>query len=318
MTPRASRIVITGALGHIGSALVQVLPEYFPHCDLILIDSARMEESFIRTLPPGITCEFVAADVLNAPLQKIMGYADAVIHLAALTSPEDSFQQPLFVREVNVEGALRVASACIELQIPFFFPSTTSVYSRSGIIDESEPASAMLPQTPYARWKLEAEQTLSRLSSERGLLLAIGRFGTIFGPSAGMKFHTAVNRFCRQAFAGEPVTVWETAWDQRRPYLDVRDAARGISFVIARDLFRGGIYHWATQHASVREILNLIRMEKQSLRVIEVPSPAMNTWSYDVTTEKVQSLGFRFEGCLKEGIRETFEKLALKDLSLHQ
>ena len=34
-----------------------------------------------------------------------------------------------------------------------------------------------------------------------------------------MRFHTAVNKSCWQAVMGQPLTVWETAYGQKRTYL---------------------------------------------------------------------------------------------------
>ena len=38
------------------------------------------------------------------------------------------------------------------------------------------------------------------------------RFGTISGTSSGMRFHTAVNKFCLNAALNEPITVYKTAF----------------------------------------------------------------------------------------------------------
>ena len=42
------------------------------------------------------------------------------------------------------------------------------------------------------------------------------RFGTIYGVSSGMRFHTAVNKFCYQAAFNKPLTVWKTALNQKK------------------------------------------------------------------------------------------------------
>ena len=62
--------------------------------------------------------------------------------------------------------------------------------------------------------------------------MIILRFGTIFGISPGMRFHTAVNKFCFQASIGEPLTVWRTAYDQMRPYLYLNDAMKAFRLII--------------------------------------------------------------------------------------
>ena len=62
----------------------------------------------------------------------------------------------------------------------------------------------------------------------KGIIL---RLGTIFGVSKGMRFHTAVNKFCYQAAFKKPLTIWKTAYDQKRPYLDLQDACAVVEFI---------------------------------------------------------------------------------------
>ena len=50
------------------------------------------------------------------------------------------------------------------------------------------------------------------------------RFGTIAGVSKGMRFHTAINKFCLNASLNKRILVYKTALNQYRPYLSLRDA----------------------------------------------------------------------------------------------
>ena len=68
------------------------------------------------------------------------------------------------------------------------------------------------------------------------------RLGTIYGPSPGIRFHTAVNKFCYNASIGEPITVYKTALNQFRPYLSLKDAFKVFKFTIDKDLFKNNIY----------------------------------------------------------------------------
>ena len=68
------------------------------------------------------------------------------------------------------------------------------------------------------------------MREKAGLRFITCRFGTIFGTSIGMRFHTAVNKFCWQAVIGQPITVWRTALHQYRPYLDLKDAVKAIVY----------------------------------------------------------------------------------------
>ncbi len=82
--------------------------------------------------------------------------------------------------------------------------------------------------------------------------------GTIFGPSIGMRFHTAVNQFCWRAVAGQPLEVWTTASHQFRPYLDLSDAVRAMIFVLRRGQFDGRVYNVLTLNATVTHVVDVL------------------------------------------------------------
>ena len=139
--------------------------------------------------------------------------------------------------------------------------------------------------------------------------MAICRFGTIFGPSQGMRFHTAVNRFCWQAVIGHPLTVWTTAYDQKRPYLHLRDAGRMVGFLIQGDVFDGRIYNVVTVNATVRQITDVIRSFVPEVTVELTDSPLMNQLSYEVSRVRSEALGFEYVGDLTAGIGDTIAML---------
>ena len=194
------RIVVTGALGHVGSRLIRELPAAFPASDIVMVDNLATERyASLFGLPAGGHYEFVEADVLDADLERLFDGADAVIHLAALTNVARVDLRDRMQR-VNVEGTARVARACAATGAAMLFPSTTSVYGvPNGVVGEDCPRTELRPQSPYAAWKLQAEEQLCEMNRTGGLRLVIFRMGTIFGPSAGMRFHTAVNQFCWRA-----------------------------------------------------------------------------------------------------------------------
>ena len=58
------------------------------------------------------------------------------------------------------------------------------------------------------------------------------RFGTISGVSKGIRFHTAVNKFCFNAAISENINVYKTALNQYRPYLTLKYAFKVFKFFI--------------------------------------------------------------------------------------
>jgi UDP-glucose 4-epimerase len=304
------KLAITGALGHIGSRLIHSLaPGDFD--EVLLVDNLATQRFVsLFELPKGVRFRFVEADVLKADLGKLFSGMDAVIHLAAITNAAGSFDIQEEVERVNHVGTERVAEACLATKSRLVFLSTTSVYGTANeVVDENCAESELKPQSPYATSKLKAEKRLAELAATEGLRFIACRFGTIYGTSPGMRFHTAVNKFVWQACLGDPITVWRTALNQKRPYLELGDAVRALRFILERDLFDGNVYNVLTDNVTVGGIVEVIQKFVPDLRVELVDSAIMNQLSYTVSPAKFAALGFEYRGNLEAGIRGTVELL---------
>ena len=312
------RVVVTGALGHIGSRLIREFAVRCPGADVVMIDNLASERyASLYNLPDGCRYQFVAADVLTADLERLFDGADAVVHLAAVTNGANPHLRTLMER-VNVHGTERVARACAAVGVALLFPSTTSVYGvPQGIVAEDCLPQDLKPQSPYATWKLESEQRLAALGVETGLRFVVFRMGTVFGPSVGMRFHTAVNQFCWRAVSGQPIEVWTTASHQFRPYLDVSDAVRAMIFMLKRDHFDGRVYNVLTLNATVSHVVSVLSAFVPDVRINYVDSPLMNNLSYCVDHERFLKLGFTCTGSLESGIGGTVALFTARTASRH-
>jgi UDP-glucose 4-epimerase len=304
------KLLITGALGHIGSRLIHDLrPGEFS--EVVLVDNfASLRYGSLFNLPAGVPFRFVEADVCSADLAKLFTGMHAIIHLAALTDATKSFENEAQVEQVNFGGTERVAQACVAAGCRLIFPSSTSVYGvQEGVVDEDCPIDQLKPQSPYADSKLRAERQLAKLGARANLRFVICRLGTVYGVSAGMRFHTAVNKFAWQACLGEPVTVWRTALQQCRPYLDLGDAVHALRFILKRDQFDQRIYNVLTDNLTLAEVLDVLRELAHDLHFKLVDSPIMNQLSYTVSNERFRVLGFKFRGQLRAALAETVNLL---------
>ena len=304
------RVVITGALGHIGSRLIRELAVAWPGTEVVMVDNLATERyASLYNLPEACRYEFVEGDVLTADLIGLFTGADAVVHLAALTNGTRTDLHAQMER-VNVAGTERVARACAAMGIGLLFPSTTSVYGvPHGVVTEDCLEEDLRPQSPYAGWKLQSEELLRSLAQREGLRFVIFRMGTIFGPSVGMRFHTAVNQFCWRAVAGQPIEVWQTASHQFRPYLDLSDAVRAMMFMMRRRQFDARVYNVLTLNATVAHVVEVLSAIVPDLQISYVDSPLMNTLSYLVDNSRFSQLGFEFSGSLERGIGDTVAML---------
>jgi nucleoside-diphosphate-sugar epimerase len=300
------RIVVTGALGHIGSRLIRDLPAHFPNAEVVMLDDLSTQRfPSLFDLPAAGRYRFVECDVTKAELEPFIAGSDAVIHLAALTDAASSFSRREEVERVNLTATERVAAACLKHSVPLIVPSSTSVYgTQKSLVDENCAPEDLKPQSPYAETKIREEQYVTGLA-QQGLRAIVLRLGTIFGTSPGMRFHTAINKFCWQAVMGTPLTVWKTAYDQRRPYLDLSDAVAAIAFFIKRNRFDGRIYNVVTENASVRTVVERIKQFVPDLTVRFVDEAIMNQLSYDVANTRLNELGFKVSGDMECGIAST-------------
>ncbi|OFZ51890.1 MAG: nucleoside-diphosphate sugar epimerase [Bdellovibrionales bacterium RIFOXYB1_FULL_37_110] len=309
------KIVITGALGHIGSKLIRELPNRFINADIVLIDNFLVQRyCSLFQLPTNGRYKFHEADIFEADLVELFKDADVVIHLAAITNAADSFKNADEIEKVNFQGTCRVAKACVETKSKLIFLSTTSVYgTQLDKVAEDCSLDELKPQSPYADSKLRSEKMLSEL---KGLEFIICRFGTIFGISDGMRFHTAINRFCWQATMGIPLTVWKTALNQYRPYLDLEDAVDSICFIIKNQIFNREIYNVLTDNYMVSDIVGIIREIIPRTEINFVETQIMNQLSYFVLNDKFTNSGFQFKGNIKEQITKTIHLLKGANTSL--
>src|SRR5882724_2076945 len=305
------RVVVTGALGHIGSRLIRELPTVLPGVEIVMIDNLLTQRyCSLFDLAPAGAYRFVEADILTADLPAVLDGADVVVHLAAITDAAGSFGIAEQVERVNLFGTELVARACVGVGCAMVFLSTTSVYgTQQEVVDESCGADELRPQSPYAASKLKAEQLLQSLGRSDGLRFITCRFGTIFGWSVGMRFHTAINKFCWQAVMELPVTVWRTALNQQRPYLELGDAVGALRFLLEKTHFDQQIYNVVSVNATVGEVLDVLRRRVPDLEIQYVDSPIMNQLSYHVANSKFERLGFQFRGRLESGIVETLQHL---------
>ncbi len=302
------KILITGALGHIGSSLIRELPYMLKNIDNVtLLDNLSSQRYPSLFNLPNHKYTFIQDDIRNTDMDKILVDIDYVIHLAAITDAAGSFSNAEEVERNNYECTKVIANACLKHNVKLITLSSTSVYgTQDEVVSEDCSLDDLNPQSPYAKTKLLEEELVIEMCN-RGLNAVICRFGTIFGDSIGMRFHTAVNKFCWQAIHRIPLTVWSSAYEQKRPYLDLKDATNSFKHLIEKDLFDGEIYNVLTDNFTVKNVIDEIEKNIPDLKIEYVDNKIMNQLSYDVSNNKFINTGFQFKGSLQKSIKETIE-----------
>ena len=305
------KITVTGGLGHIGSALIRSNLAPIGVEEIVVIDSLstqRFSSLFDLGQNPKITFIDKSVEQLNSKDLEVIKGSKALIHLAAMTDASGSVDKKDELFKNNLGSTEVVIKLCIAEGIKLVFPSSTSVYgSQLSLVDEN--SLDLNPQSPYADCKL-MEEALIREAVTSGLAGVILRFGTIHGVSPGMRFHTAVNKFCFDYTLDKPLSVWRTAINQYRPYLALSDAINAIQHVITNEIYDGQIYNVLTGNLSLQKIISTIEeIGGKPARIEYVDSPIMNQFSYEVSKLKFEETGFEYQGSLNDDISNTLKIL---------
>lgn len=302
-----ARIVILGALGHIGSALIRSPQLIATGDELVLVDDLTTQRyPSLFDLPPQGRYRFVQGDAGALVGSLVDDDVRAVIQLAGASDPGAIAADRSLAHAGNLRITRMAVEACGAAGVPLFLPSTTSVYADSGgDLGEDAPTAGL---HPYTECKLAEEACVTEAFGQ-GLRGTVARFGTIVGPSPGMRFHTAVNRFCWQAATGAPLTVWSSALHQQRPYLAVDDAVALIAQSVTRDAWLGTTVNAASFHATVADVLDAIARVTPLPTIDRVDSALMNELSFTVSTRRATDAGFAFTGTLDEGVARTLARL---------
>ncbi|MEK6914072.1 MAG: NAD(P)-dependent oxidoreductase [Nanoarchaeota archaeon] len=301
------RILVTGGLGHIGSKLIR---EYAKRDDVELIrilDNLSTQRYCSLFDLPYKKYEFIEGDINDIEtIKKSMKDIDVVIHLASVTDAPSTINNKELTEKIIYNGTWNVLNAAIHAKVEkFLYASTTSVYGEAeGIVDENYDN--YKPASPYAEAKRKTELLINNVSRETGFPAIILRKGTIFGTSIGIRFHTAINKFCYLAAMNKPLTIWDSALNSKRPYLGLNDCINAYKFFENNGKI-GEVYNVLTKNYEMREIINVIQKFVPEVKIEITKSPLLNQKAYHVSDEKIRAIGFAPNDNLENGIKETIE-----------
>mgnify|MGYP001193477108 CR=1 FL=1 len=257
-----NKIIITGGLGHIGTSLITKLLKN-KNNQVIVIDNLStspinnlfqfLEKKYFKRL------RFIKIDLSKNFKTNIFKKSTIVIHLSGFTDQEKSFDKSINIIENNYGSTKNIVLVCKKYKIPLIFPSTTSLYTprKKKNVQLTEKSTELFPKTPYAKCKLKEENYIKK-KLKKFLIL---RLATVVGYSEGMKFHTVVNKFCLYSKLNKKLPVWNTAYNQVRPYLSLEELVDNILFFIKNKSVQinGRTLNLLTENLSIKEIIDKIK-----------------------------------------------------------
>ncbi|MEH7439676.1 L-threonine 3-dehydrogenase [Neobacillus drentensis] len=147
------RILITGALGQIGSELTLKLRDIYGADNVIATDIKKNDSEAANSGP------FETVDVtdLNKMVETAKKYqVDTVMHLAALLSATAE-AKPVFAWNLNMGGLMNALETARELNAQFFTPSSIGAFGPTTPKDSTPQDTIMRPTTMYGVNKVAGE-----------------------------------------------------------------------------------------------------------------------------------------------------------------
>jgi GDP-4-dehydro-6-deoxy-D-mannose reductase len=229
-------VLVTGAKGFVGTHLLAELGEEGRALDGDVLDRAELAKAVEEAQPRGL------------------------VHLAALTSVADSWNEAAEVWHVNAVGTVNVLEAVrrVAPTARVVVASTGEVYGRAQEIPTGEE-SPVAPRSPYAASKAAAELGAFQAREGAGLDVVVARPFQHEGPGRDERF--ALGSWVRQLAelerkGGGTLLVGDLT--ARRDITDVRDVCRAYRALLSRRV-RAATYNIGSGHAvAMSEVLDLL------------------------------------------------------------
>ena len=240
------RILVTGGLGFIGSAVVRLLIRETPH-EVLNVDKVTYAASpaSVEPVASDPRYRFAKADIAErAPIRKLFAEfaPDAVLHLAAESHVDRSIDGPLAFISTNVVGTFELLEAAREYwrglsadtaqRFRMLHISTDEVFGSLGPNDPPfNESTAYSPRSPYSATKAASDHLVRAWHETYGLPVLVTNCSNNYGP---YHFPEKLIPLCiLKGLRGEELPVYG-AGENVRDWLFVEDHARALLRVLER------------------------------------------------------------------------------------
>ena len=252
-------IVITGALGYIGTELCKLYSGFSWKYEIIAIDNRFVSERVNELKRRKI--KFIQADILNFDeIKPYIQKAEVVHHLAGITDvayvkKDSNPEQDEKIKKVAIEGTDNVLNS-MNSNSTIVFPSTHVVFE--GLkepkkdIDENEKTDTFLA---YSSSKVENENQIVKSGKKH----VIFRLGSVYGFSTDtMRINIMPNLFSKIASQNGKLKLFGGGV-QLKSLVPLIDVARCFKYVEENDNFESGIYNLTKENTTVKEVAEICK-----------------------------------------------------------
>ncbi len=307
------KVLVTGAAGFIGfHTATRLLRE---NLDVIALDNLSRGSRRKLELLEKMGAETLVGDIRDRNLIcRVLRDCDAVVHLAALISVEESFEVPDEYVDVNTRGTAVISRCCADNNVDrIVYASTAAVYGepKELPVKEDHPLD---PLSPYGVSKLAGEQILLLIAEKSDTSCIVLRLFNVYGPGQdpGSPYSGVITRFVVRALKGEPLIVYGDGF-QTRDFVYVEDVVEAIMLSLRKKIT--GVFNIGSgKPTSILELAEQIGLVLgRQLRIIHAPPrPGDIRYSYACLDKAREKLGFQPKIQLREGLEKLITSITEK------
>jgi dTDP-glucose 4,6-dehydratase len=312
-------LLVTGGCGFIGSNFVNYYFYKNPNVRIINLDAmyyCASRENIKPEIRDSLRYELVQGNLCSMDLMRhiLETYKiDTVIHFAAQSHVQNSFDDSLQYTNDNVLGTHTLLEACKKYGkiAKFIHISTDEVYGES-MLDESESKknenSVLCPTNPYAATKAAAELIAKSYYFSFKMPIIITRGNNVYGPNQYPE--KLIPRFIKLLKEDQKVTIQGDGTNVRG-FLHVNDVCSALECVLEKGVI-GEIYNIGSDdhhEYTVTEIANKLIKEIKNTEnydnwISYVEDRPFNDKRYYISNDKLKQLGWEIKTDFDQGLQE--------------
>ena len=251
-------ILVTGGAGFIGQHLTHYLLEKKHNVKIFDSLSNSSREGISSLIQSG--AKFFAGDITDLDsLKNSLPNTDAVVHLAAKISVNESIKNPEETINVNVNGTKNLLEACIANNVKnIVAASSAAVYGAATDLPLIEDTTK-LPISPYGKSKAEMEKLFQQFSNKYDLNCISLRFFNVYGIGQTEAYAGVLAKFLKNILDNQPIQIYGDG-SNIRDFISVCDVVEAIhSGLLSIEGKKGNCYNIATGHStSIKELAEMM------------------------------------------------------------
>ena len=310
-------ILVTGGCGFIGSNFVNYLCKKYKNYKVINLDNlyyCASVDNIDTEVKSSNNYKFIKGNINDFNLVKYILKEEKIthiIHFAAQSHVDNSFDNSLQYTEDNIKGTHTLLEAVRTTNMDIFFLhiSTDEVYGESQMNEKPKNEMSILcPTNPYAASKAAAEMLVNSYIHSYNLKAIISRGNNVYGPNQYPE--KLIPKFIKLLKENKKCTIHGNG-SSLRTFINVFDVCTAVETILHKGNI-GEIYNIGSEPEYELSVLEVAKYLIKKIKGNEnyddyiqyVDDRPFNDKRYFITNEKLKKLGWEQKINFNNGIKE--------------